>query len=330
MARKSKRPGPLREWPLSHFLPHDTGTRSNVSKLGLKRSLSPSASQLLSPTKRRILREEQLLPSSESSLSPSRRGSRSSDALETMKTCRRLDFEGTTSSVSSSMQNSAYYSDSIFSQTYPVAGPSRRLASSPELDASNSTDSLESCTVGESAFSRTPRTSFYSTTPTLAPREMPLPSDPQSIHYPGFDIHLDRHIENPPISWNSVEKGSECVEDKKENIPPKRRGKRTITLSMLDELKCDKETNDIPSISGMIIEVNDHLPTRPPSTPRRSSRHESVTPRARLSTQINPVGTGFTPGRTPSAGNDRLTRRRLLEREVDEACEEDEAEIDEV
>jgi len=32
---------------------------------------------------------------------------------------------------------------------------------------------------------------------TMVPREMPLPPDRRSVHYPGFDVHLDTHIALP-------------------------------------------------------------------------------------------------------------------------------------
>ena len=31
----------------------------------------------------------------------------------------------------------------------------------------------------------------------MVPREMPLPPDRRSVHYPGFDVHLDTHIALP-------------------------------------------------------------------------------------------------------------------------------------
>jgi hypothetical protein len=31
----------------------------------------------------------------------------------------------------------------------------------------------------------------------MVPREMPLPLDRRSVHYPGFDVHLDTHIALP-------------------------------------------------------------------------------------------------------------------------------------
>ena len=34
-------------------------------------------------------------------------------------------------------------------------------------------------------------------TVTMVPREMPAPPDRRSVHYPGFDVHLDTHIALP-------------------------------------------------------------------------------------------------------------------------------------
>lgn len=103
-----------------------------------------------------------------------------------------------------------------------------KLAPSPEIASSSSSGTssgLRHCDPTSSS----PR----SNDPVLIPREMPAFSDRQSIHWPGFDVHPDTYIAIPtsqttdPIP-DALDNHDE--DDTKENIKPRRRSGKKLTL----------------------------------------------------------------------------------------------------
>ena len=66
--------------------------------------------------------------------------------------------------------------------------------------------------------------------PTVIPRELPPPPDPQSIHYPGFVVFQDTHITSYPANFNSERVSDVEADTFKENLPPHRKALRKATL----------------------------------------------------------------------------------------------------
>ena len=155
------------------------------------------------------------------------------------------------------------------------------------------------------------------TAPLMVPRELPSRPDPQSCHYPGFDVHLDTHIELPSTS-SRVRAEPEPDLDKdtvKENLPPRKKIKKTVSLPEEGSTTgCfDDKPSDKSKAASYPSTPYHNSPLRTPGTP-----HHHKSPRS-----IVKVARQFTPGRVPDAGG-TLARKRAMEQEVDEVDSDDE------
>ncbi|KAI0040082.1 hypothetical protein FA95DRAFT_1612071 [Auriscalpium vulgare] len=223
-----------------------------------KRPLSPSASSVpFSPAKRRILEQEGLLSPPKSPLSGGSSGRYAPTYFHALVSgpdspSRRLDFgaakgAGTVSRAGSSTSDSSgpatpppSSARSRASRTSP-ATPTKHTRTSPRLAAS------QTVRIGPSPPPRTPKaraaripspsskastispsqsrtTRATSPPPMLVPRELPPRPDPQSVHHPGFDVHLDTHIVLPSTRDKEKrrDKDGEERDIEKENVPPRR------------------------------------------------------------------------------------------------------------
>lgn len=159
---------------------------------------------------------------------------------------------------------------------------------------------------------------FTSTIPLMIPRELPEVSDLQSIHYPGFDIHIDTHIEIPSTRRRDASPQSDS-DSVKENMPPRKKAKKTIFAP--SELKTGEgnfaaKSADASRMGQMIgSPVPKHQ--RLLSVDRTPGRTPKQSHYARLTSP------SFTPSRTPVVSrNAQLERRKALEDEVDRPDDE--------
>lgn len=205
-----RRPGHLQPYPLEQFLIHESRQQQQLQKGGkgvAKRPRSPGLN-LYSPTKRRILTEEGLFSPSKKNVS-----------------LPRLDLgaaEGSKTQSSSSNSISMANGDAT-----PKSRSFRKLSPQAEVTtASGEPSRLRETQAKLDVFANpsavsTPRRSA----PLYAPREMPPRADPQSEHYPGFDVYQDTHILVPTridLDAAIAEVARFDKEDTKENIPVKK------------------------------------------------------------------------------------------------------------
>ncbi|KAJ7904745.1 hypothetical protein B0H14DRAFT_2254539, partial [Mycena olivaceomarginata] len=178
------RPGPLKDLPLDSFLPPNP----NVPQRPNKRAYSPGGPALFSPQKRRILEEEGIFPSKESlrltvRALPVRRDGGDSPV-------KRLDFGLPKNSPASARSPHS-------TPTLPTPAPepiSMRLTrQNTTSDASSSSTPIHTDNAQEMIdyFSWPSGNAPPRGAVTQTPRDIPLPVDPQSIHYPGFVVFQD-------------------------------------------------------------------------------------------------------------------------------------------
>ena len=218
---------PLQELPLAHFLPSGASPslKTPIAKPA-KRPLSPSKSTIFSPAKRRILRSEGILLPGGSSLS----------SFRPQLPSYRGDVFGA-SCASSTASPSPVQRAGVAQGNSKDRRTSRR--SSPKLTRQCST--ITSGDDSASAHSLRRSSRLQSSQPRASPiailREMPPPHDRQSVHYPGFDTYQDKHIFLVPSqtipssdnedSWPSSEEVLSEREISKENIPPRKKAKKS-------------------------------------------------------------------------------------------------------
>lgn len=219
---------PLQELPLAHFLPSGASPSLKTPTIAkpAKRPLSPSKSTIFSPAKRRILRSEGILLPGGSSLSSFR---------PQLPSCGS-DLFGA-SRASSTASPSPVQRTCVAQGNSKDRRTSRR--SSPKLTRQCST--ITSGDDSASALSLRRSSRLQSSQPRAAPiailREMPPLHDRQSVHYPGFDTYQDKHIFLVPSqtipssdnedSWSSSEEVLSESEISKENIPPRKKAKKS-------------------------------------------------------------------------------------------------------
>jgi hypothetical protein len=226
--------GPLHELPLEDFLPPDLNTLQVPSRPG-KRPLSPGVSKLLSPAKRRILNEQGLLISEKAEGSLPRTSKQSSpcrfaDVLNGPGSpAKVLDFglpKNRQETINTPME---------MTPRRPITRSMSRLASNPEPNPRQSSSRhIEEFTTNDNTFEPHPSITRNARSPVFIPRDLPPPPDPQSIHYPGFDIYQDPHtIIFPPLSASLPET---LKDEAKENIPCRRKS-RKAAASTLDKAR---------------------------------------------------------------------------------------------
>ena len=252
---------PLRVLPLDRFLHSDNSqqaSRPNHLKHSTKRPRSPSA--MLSPAKRRILREEGFLPPPPFQLKRSVEYERPSMGTAYFRS--RNEDLGSPMHIDSDSSRCVEGSP----LTDAVAYRTRSKTSPPKGTGPTKTRS----TTSKSSSNRPPPSATpptRSAPPLMIPREMPARPDPQSVHYPGFDIHYDTHIELPSTSSRYIPEPDleRDKEGRKENLPPRRISKKP---SMPFEVGSAGLTGGKPFVRPRV----DSLPATPfRATPLRSS-----------------------------------------------------------
>ncbi|KAF8351603.1 hypothetical protein F5887DRAFT_215237 [Amanita rubescens] len=221
-----RRPGPLHELPLEDFLPSDPNSLQVPSR-PVKRPLSPGVPKLLSPAKRRIVNEQGLLISekAESSLprtSKQSSPSRFADVLNGPGSpAKVLDF-------GLPKPNRSTYQEIAMDITprRPMTRSMSRLVSNPELNPRQSSSRhIEEITMNDDTFDAHPFITRNTRSPVFIPRDLPLPQDPHSTHYPGFEVYQDPYtIIFPPLSASQPEA---LKDEAKENVPSRRKGRKT-------------------------------------------------------------------------------------------------------
>lgn len=241
------RTGPLQELPLAHFLPSSTNPVPIIAKPA-KRPLSPSKSTIFSPAKRRILHSEGILLPGEASLS---------------SLPFHIPYSGSNVGASHDSSTSlAQYAGATQGSSRDRRTPRRP---SPKLirstNAAGDTSASALSLRRSSRLQSSQRDAESGAASMAILREMPLPHDRQSVHYPGFDTYQDTHISLTPSrrtspssdnedSWPS---SSEEVllerEITKENIPPRKKAKKASLIR--SSLLIDKSfRSDRPTTRG--------------------------------------------------------------------------------
>lgn len=333
-----RRPGPLQELPLEHFIssnptiPTSPFKRStNSSKRPL--DLSPTAPTPYSPTKRRILSAEGVYSPSKSFKSAINRASVNfTDALKGQGSpARKLDFglpknRGSHTPSSSSTRKRSFPEPIPVTTTCPHAASLRtraHLAASSEVlalrtpptSAPNTTSapSATSDTEMDDYFSPKKNASSSSSRATTI-HASPLPSPhPQSAHYPGFLVFTDTH---PALTRRIAESnsGSDSCDDarekEKENLAPRRKTRKAVTAPASGACKV---TMISPGGGKREVERWGHARSTP-VTPKKISvvREIDGTPTPRSLRHFDPLKEQV-----------RKLGRRIMEEEVDDAPGED-------
>lgn len=212
------RPGPLRDLPLDRFIAVPSTPVPITPRRAHKRPLSPGTPNLFSPTKKRILAQEGVFSPEKtikSFIVPSDRALAIHGALG-QNPARKLDFG-----------------------QLPQANG--KVASTPPL--------LEDCFMDlTSGHSRLPsqRDHDISLIPmfsTFPPQLLPIPSSSSnsrtSVHYPGFDVWIDRDSASSLLpshfsldSSRALDEDKENSQDDKENVHPKTKWRTGLSKRM--------------------------------------------------------------------------------------------------
>jgi len=192
-----------------------------IPRTGSKRSRSPSlARSIFTPAKRRILEQEALFSPSQSRFY---RGA-SDNSLHPHCNALLHAFASSTCLLGSSPaglsdthpappchphalvppspRDSTRISPRLSTSPQPKSRPSPTTTTTPTRvslrKTRSQTTAIPSSSQRQSArHTSTPSPKTPTTTMTMIPREMPPPPDRRSVHYPGFDVHLDTHIVLP-------------------------------------------------------------------------------------------------------------------------------------
>ncbi|KIJ20339.1 hypothetical protein PAXINDRAFT_7588 [Paxillus involutus ATCC 200175] len=203
---------PLQDLPLEQFITPSLATTKTPRKL--KRPLSPSQSTPLNPAKRRVLDAEGIPFSNTIAATPS--ASRPVPSL--------LYSLHTVTPTRPSRLGHGYISTSTSASARPTPKSHIRLA--------RKHGSPQGTTSPFPSRRRSASSEFHST------QTVESSTNPQSKHYPGFDIFRDSNLsQGPPDPGGSLQSDSETLDDKfedeKENIPPKRNAKKISSKKRL-------------------------------------------------------------------------------------------------
>lgn len=226
------RPGPLQELPLEHFLPPNPNLPNSSKSRPNKRPLSPGGPSLFSPAKRRILNDEGVFFPERTPKSPLGRGTpaRFAQVLSGPGSpARKLDFGAPkhVAKCSTAPHAAPLVRDATPTRELPS---SSRLAPSPEFKHASLSQQDQDQEMDD--YFGLPSLSSnmqLSTIPSVITRDMPPPSDPQSIHYPGFRVHYDIHISRDVLDSESIALEEKDKDGRKENLAPRRRPHKTMT-----------------------------------------------------------------------------------------------------
>ncbi|KAL1738638.1 hypothetical protein HDZ31DRAFT_50680 [Schizophyllum fasciatum] len=327
---------PLREMPLDLFVaPQPRPIKTNIFGTGPasphsrpnKRPHSPGEVGLYSPAKRRILEVEgiispQKMKSPFSSAYRNPAADKFADALlGPGSPAKRLDFL-------SAPDEGGSLSSSCTGNATPKATPAR-LAPSPKLRLATDASHADDCEM----------TDYFSpplhdvAPPTASsvnfhhvPRVPPPLMDATSLHYPGFQIHLDEFdVVYEPQADGAMSTPAPVQKADKENVPAPRRGKMKKSA-----------TDPIPELTALlfspegkksVLDVPDRASSLPsmlisPARAKTAVREGSPTPRSTLRSSA-PILVRDACSSPALNKEGRRERRRMLEDEVD-AVEEDE------
>ncbi|KAJ3883926.1 hypothetical protein F5051DRAFT_2401 [Lentinula edodes] len=329
LSKSTPRPGPLCEWSLDRFLPSSSnstqGKLSDNSRPN-KRPLSPGGPSLFSPTKKRILTQEGIFYPEKTMKSPFRGrstpGGSFSDLLRAPDSpAKKLEFGSAKPahqplSISDSCEVTSFSSLPRPSTPVKATLNSRSLASSPDLVPKTNPKSTPRHGFDDDDFFSTPERlppSLARPPPpapfTLLSRELPPPSDPQSIHYPGFVVHRDAHITVlNPTAVESLMKDCKERDEWKENLAPRKKMKKVV-IDSVDS----KPTLMTPEAKKLEMEQLFKAKSTP-ATPRKTAAKEwqedtSPTPRR--------TGLRFQAGTPAISEEEKRQRRRMLKDEVE-------------
>lgn len=301
----STRRAPLEPLPLSYFIPLDnipTGSSLGSNPISKR---SPSSDLLLSPTKRRILRQEGILNNS----GPRTRSKQSKKTYDYDKITYSPENINAHASIGYNYSHSHSMGSDLFQQAQQTLDEGFRTKSTPSRPPYKASPRLPS---------KDYEMSYYDTSSLSTPRGPPPVPDRQSIHYPGFDVYYDPHASLPSRTSRLATILRSLDLDKegtKENIKAERKSKKSASSSVatggLPERYC------LPS---------------PRSSPLRSTPHRvSAT---RISKTPGPQRTYYTSPRVLQDAKrlgvrygpcDRLSGKQALELEVNEVCSDDES-----
>ncbi|KAH9899717.1 hypothetical protein C8Q73DRAFT_680807 [Cubamyces lactineus] len=349
------RPGPLMPYPLELFSVDSKATSTPAKHLlPKKRPYSPGLGCLDSPAKRRLKATEGagVLTHTRSPLSASSNNARFAPPrfhalLQGPDSpVKKLDFghpqsvEGDPlSAVSEPTAASTLHSISRTPRRSPRGSSGTRVRRSPRLYAKTANAWLEGPVAsGQSTPPAEPTSPSRGTSglgPILIPRVISGP-DPQSIHYPGFDIYQDPYtvLPTPASVTSSVDHDGDGLssdkEQDKENHPPRRRSSKKTANLATPEVSLIKVALLSPSSKRSLENVETTKLTPASPHPRHVCDYLSTThrtPKERVPFTTIPAHTlaGVTPGRTPLGKEERKQMRRALEAEVDDGDGEDDS-----
>ncbi|KAJ8454575.1 hypothetical protein ONZ51_g12951 [Trametes cubensis] len=349
------RPGPLMPYSLEHFSADSKSTSTPAKHLlPKKRPYSPGMGCLDSPAKRRLKATEGAGTASHtrSPLSASSNNARfASPHFHALlqgpdSPVKKLDFTHLQSTeakplpgVSDSTAAGLPQSASRTPKRSPRRTSGTRVRRSPRLSTRTSTVCLDGPVPGghptPRAESASPSGRASGPEPILIPRVI-SPPDPQSIHYPGFDIYQDPFTVLPTSASISSSVDDRCdgpssdKEEDKENLPPRRKSsKKAANSATLSEISLIKTALLSPSSKRARENIKVTKPTPASPHPKHVCDYLSGThrtPRERVPlTATSPVTNlaSITPGRTPLGKEERKQMRRALEAEVDDFDGED-------
>ncbi|KAG2156255.1 hypothetical protein DEU56DRAFT_766226 [Suillus clintonianus] len=222
------RAGPLQDLPLAHFLASGTSSAPTIVKPA-KRPLSPSKSSIFSPAKRRILHSEGILLPGEASLS----------SLRPQLPCFGSDVFGASHDSSIALTSPTQRAGATQGSSRDRRTPRKPSPKLTRSTVASGDDSASALSLRRSSRLQSSQRGAELGADSMAiPREMPLPHDRQSAHYPGFDTYQDTHIFLVPSrrtspssdnedSWPSSEEVLSEKEITKENIPPRKKAKKS-------------------------------------------------------------------------------------------------------
>ncbi|KAJ7094565.1 hypothetical protein B0H15DRAFT_830042 [Mycena belliarum] len=301
-----RRPGPLQDLPLDLFLPPNP----NLSQRPNKRVHSPGGPSLFSPTKRRILAEEGLIPGSLRGPTRFRAVPVPRDGGDSP--VRKLDF-----GLPKNSPASPQLPPNAATQPRPTR-LTRRTSSHTTPDAfmpSPSTPLLPDDAVDYfSSLPPSDPSDLERVAPSHPPRVILPPVDTQSIHYPGFHVYQDAYLGTGPALDLVVDPSLSPQKDAtKENVAPRRKPHKSVTAPTPSDLKARLTSPDTSLAKA----------TSTPRAPGRS--HEwssSTTPTARRPDVVLTRDIRLTP---KLHDTERREMKRRLEEEVDEVpCDDEE------
>ena len=273
---------PLQELPLHQFLPVAQDNKQHQVRMN-KRPLSPGATPVISPAKRRNLAAQDVFPPEatfrNSFTSPARFRQVLAGPASPAKV---LDF-GLPKHLVGDPEKRLLAEHVTPTRPQPS---SSRLAPSPELKPQVVRPTRHDAVADvffDSPIAR-PQSSSSTSSDTsyiLIPREMPPRLDPHSIHYPGFAVYQDPHFVALKSAPEEVSRDLEDDESCKENvyIPPVAKGMATPRGSNLYKAAPETDRMSTPGRFKPVLSGRTPRPIPPSSslgTPYKSDATASL------------------------------------------------------